>query len=77
MIPLLGYVAHPMRIDVDRRTLMAQIDVVESPIISKTKAIITVHYALAPYDLNALPEIAQRKNIALIENVAHAINTQY
>lgn len=75
MITLLG--AHPVMIDVDRDTLMVQSDVVEKAITPKTKVIIPVHYAGAPCDLNALREIAQRKNIALIEDAAHAVGTQY
>lgn len=75
MITLLG--AHPIMIDVDRDTLMVQPDVVEQAITPKTKAIIPVHYAGAPCDLNALREIAQRNNIALIEDAAHAVGTQY
>ncbi|WGO82559.1 UDP-4-amino-4-deoxy-L-arabinose aminotransferase [Arsenophonus apicola] len=75
MITLLG--AKPIMIDVDRDTLMVQPDVVEKVITPKTKAIIPVHYAGAPCDLNALREIAQRNNIALIEDAAHAVGTQY
>ncbi|HGJ5875374.1 MAG TPA: UDP-4-amino-4-deoxy-L-arabinose aminotransferase [Arsenophonus sp.] len=75
MITLLG--ANPVMIDVDRDTLMIQPDVVEEAITTKTKAIIPVHYAGAPCDLKALHQIAQRNNIALIEDAAHAIGTQY
>ncbi|MFV9997163.1 MAG: UDP-4-amino-4-deoxy-L-arabinose aminotransferase [Arsenophonus endosymbiont of Dermacentor nuttalli] len=75
MITLLG--ANSVMIDVDRDTLMIQPDVVEKAITTKTKAIIPVHYAGAPCDLKALHQIAQRNNITLIEDAAHAVGTQY
>ncbi|EMF0918836.1 MULTISPECIES: UDP-4-amino-4-deoxy-L-arabinose aminotransferase [Providencia] len=75
MIELLG--ATPVMIDVDRDTLMVQPDVVEKALTAKTKAIIPVHYAGAPCDLDALRTIAQKAGVALIEDAAHAVGTRY
>ncbi|HEM6840113.1 TPA: UDP-4-amino-4-deoxy-L-arabinose aminotransferase [Providencia stuartii] len=75
MIELLG--ATPVMIDVDRDTLMVQPDAVEKAFTAKTKAIIPVHYAGAPCDLDALRAIAQKAGVALIEDAAHAVGTRY
>ncbi|WP_272689980.1 UDP-4-amino-4-deoxy-L-arabinose aminotransferase [Providencia sp. PROV152] len=75
MIELLG--ATPVMIDVDRDTLMVQPDAVEKALTAKTKAIIPVHYAGAPCDLDALRAIAQKTGVPLIEDAAHAVGTRY
>lgn len=75
MIELLG--ATPVMIDVDRDTLMVQPDAVEKALTAKTKAIIPVHYAGAPCDLDALRAIAQKAGVVLIEDAAHAVGTRY
>ncbi|WP_145541927.1 UDP-4-amino-4-deoxy-L-arabinose aminotransferase [Yersinia alsatica] len=75
MIVLLG--AEPVMIDVDRDTLMVSAADVEAAITPKTKAIIPVHYAGAPCELDALRAIAQRHGIPLIEDAAHAVGTRY
>ena len=75
MIVLLG--AEPVMIDVDRDTLMVNAADVEAAITAKTKAIIPVHYAGAPCDLDALRLVAQRRGIPLIEDAAHASGTRY
>ncbi|WP_445497618.1 UDP-4-amino-4-deoxy-L-arabinose aminotransferase [Photorhabdus sp. SF281] len=75
MICLLG--AEPIMIDVDRNTLMVEAETVKKAITSRTKAIIPVHYAGAPCDLDALRVIAQDAGIPLIEDAAHAIGARY
>lgn len=75
MIELLG--ATPVMIDVDRDTLMVQPTAVEQALTTKTKAIIPVHYAGAPCDLDALRAIARKAGVALIEDAAHAVGTRY
>ncbi|CNC18526.1 UDP-4-amino-4-deoxy-L-arabinose aminotransferase [Yersinia enterocolitica] len=75
MIVLLG--AEPVMVDIDRDTLMVNTADIEAAITSKTKAIIPVHYAGAPCDLDALRQIAQQHKIPLIEDAAHAVGTRY
>ncbi|EKT62391.1 UDP-4-amino-4-deoxy-L-arabinose aminotransferase [Providencia burhodogranariea] len=75
MIELLG--ATPVMIDVDRDTLMVQPAAVEQALTTKTKAIIPVHYAGAPCDLDALRTIAQKAGVVLIEDAAHSVGTRY
>ncbi|MBD2811939.1 UDP-4-amino-4-deoxy-L-arabinose aminotransferase [Xenorhabdus sp. Vera] len=75
MICLLG--AEPVMVDVDRDTLMVSADIIKKAITPKTKAIIPVHYAGAPCDLDALRSVAREANIPLIEDAAHAVGTRY
>lgn len=75
IITLLG--AEPVMIDVDRDTLMVSAEDVKKAITPRTKAIIPVHYAGAPCDLDALRMVAEEAGIPLIEDAAHAIGTRY
>ena len=75
MIVLLG--ATPVMIDVDRDTLMVTADAVEAAITPRTKAIIPVHYAGAPADIDALYALGEQHNIPVIEDAAHAAGTRY
>ncbi|CDL79137.1 UDP-4-amino-4-deoxy-L-arabinose aminotransferase [Xenorhabdus cabanillasii] len=75
MICLLG--AEPVMVDVDRDTLMVNAKTIKQAITPKTKAIIPVHYAGAPCDLDALRAVAKEADIPLIEDAAHAVGTRY
>lgn len=75
MIVLLG--AEPVMVDVDRETLMTSAAEIEAAITDRTKAIIPVHYAGAPCDLDAIRQVAKRYQIPLIEDAAHAMGTRY
>ncbi|OON40138.1 UDP-4-amino-4-deoxy-L-arabinose--oxoglutarate aminotransferase [Izhakiella australiensis] len=75
MICLLG--ATPVMIDIDRDTLMVTPEAVEAAITPRTRAIIPVHYAGAPADIDALNAIGQRHGIPIIEDAAHAAGTCY
>ncbi|ENT4819640.1 TPA: UDP-4-amino-4-deoxy-L-arabinose aminotransferase [Citrobacter farmeri] len=75
MIVLLG--ATPVMVDVDRDTLMVTAEHIEAAITPRTKAIIPVHYAGAPADLDAIYALAERHGIAVIEDAAHAVGTYY
>ncbi|EFE7247349.1 aminotransferase class I/II-fold pyridoxal phosphate-dependent enzyme [Escherichia coli] len=75
MISLLG--ATPVMVDVDRDTLMVTPEAIESAITPRTKAIIPVHYAGAPADIDAIRAIGERYGIAVIEDAAHAVGTYY
>lgn len=75
MIVLLG--ATPVMIDVDRDTLMVSAESIEAAITPKTKAIIPVHYAGAPADIDAIRAVGEKYNIPVIEDAAHAAGTYY
>jgi UDP-4-amino-4-deoxy-L-arabinose-oxoglutarate aminotransferase len=75
LITLLG--ATPVFIDVDRDTLMTDASRIAEVITPKTKAIIPVHYAGAPVDLDPIYQLAAQHGIAVVEDAAHAVGTQY
>jgi len=75
MIVLLGAV--PVMIDVDVDTLMVSAEAIAAAITPKTKAIIPVHYAGAPLDLDPVYAVANQHGIAVIEDAAHAVGTRY
>ncbi|MGB3253905.1 UDP-4-amino-4-deoxy-L-arabinose aminotransferase [Buttiauxella gaviniae] len=75
MIVLLG--GEPVMIDVDRDTLMVTPESIEAAITPRTRAIIPVHYAGAPADIDAIRAIGERHGIPVIEDAAHAAGTHY
>ena len=75
MIVLLG--AEPVMIDVDRDTLMVTATAIEAAITPRTRAIIPVHYAGAPVDIDAIRAVGERHGIPVIEDAAHAAGTYY
>ncbi len=75
LITLLG--AKPVFAEIDRRTLMVTPDSVRKVLSKKTRAIIPVHYAGAPVDLDPIREIAAKRKVLLIEDAAHAVGTEY
>jgi len=75
MIELLG--ATPVMIDVDHDTLMVTPEAVAAAITPRTKAIIPVHYAGAPFDIDGIYAVAEQHGIPVIEDAAHAAGTLY
>lgn len=75
LITLCG--ATPVFADVDRDTLMVTADTVEPLVTKQTRLIIPVHYAGAAVELEPLRALALENNVALIEDAAHAIGTEY
>ncbi|MEG4011007.1 MULTISPECIES: DegT/DnrJ/EryC1/StrS family aminotransferase [unclassified Microcoleus] len=69
--------ATPVLADVDPVTMNIDPAQVEAKITPKTKAILPVHFAGRPCDMDALCSIASHHNLKLIEDCAHAIETQY
>ena len=64
--------AVPILVDVDSRTGCIDPDLVEAAIGPRTAAVIAVHIAGHPADLDRLTEICSRRGLALIEDCAHA-----
>lgn len=75
VITLLG--ATPVFVDVDRDTLMCSAQAVEAAIGPRTRAIVPVHYAGSTLDLEGLRTVAGRHGIALVEDAAHAVGSEY
>ncbi len=69
--------AKPIFVDINRSTLNIDPNKIEEKITEKTKAIIPVHFAGRPCDLESLISIAEKNNLFLIEDAAHALGAEY
>lgn len=69
--------ATPVLADVDPATMNIDPDQIEAKITPNTRAILPVHFAGRPCDMDALCDIAQRHQLKMIEDCAHAIETEY
>ncbi|HPT37363.1 MAG TPA: DegT/DnrJ/EryC1/StrS family aminotransferase [Methanothrix sp.] len=67
----------PVFADVDPRTFNIDPDSIQEKITARTKAVIGVHLYGQPFDLTAVREICQDKNLALIEDCAQAHGAEY
>lgn len=72
-----GARAIPIACEVYDDTLTIDIEDAEKKITSKTKAIMTVHYASNPGNLEKLYKLANKYNLRVIEDAAHAFGCIY
>lgn len=69
--------ATPVLADIDPHTMNIDPAAVEKKITSHTRAIVPVHFAGRPCPMDALCDIAERHKLMIIEDCAHAIETEY
>jgi dTDP-4-amino-4,6-dideoxygalactose transaminase len=69
--------ATPVLVDVNPATMNIDPEQVEAKITSKTRIILPVHFAGRPCSMDALCDLAERHGLKLIEDCAHAIETEY
>jgi perosamine synthetase len=69
--------AKPILCDIDSNTLNINVDEIYKKITSKTKAIIPVHIAGYPCEMDKIANIAKEFNLKVIEDAAHAIGTKF
>lgn len=67
----------PVLADIDPRTLNIDPAAIEAAITPRTRAIIPVHFAGRPCEMDAIMDIAERHKLVIIEDCAHAIETEY
>lgn len=67
----------PVFADIDPNTGNINPIEIEKKITPKTKAIVPVHYAGLPCDMGAIREIADRYNLNVVEDAAHALGAEY
>ncbi len=67
----------PVFVDIDPDTFCIDPDKIESSITSKTKAIMAVHVFGTPCDVDKIAVIANRNNIKVIYDAAHAFGSVY
>lgn len=69
--------ARPVFADVEPDTLNLDPERVEERITPKTRAIMPVHFAGHPCEMDALMKVARRHGLAVIEDAAHAVGADY
>ena len=69
--------AKPVFVDIDKETYNINVDEIENAITDKTKAIIPVHYAGHPCEMDKILKIAKDYDLYIIEDAAHALGTEY
>lgn len=69
--------ARPVLVDVSSDTLNLDPEAAGRAISSRTKAIIPVHYAGHPADLDPIFELARKYGLSVMEDAAHALPARY
>lgn len=67
----------PIFVDIDKNTLCIDVNKIEEKITPKTKAIMAVHVFGYPCDVDKIQEIAQKHNLKVIYDGAHAFGSVY
>lgn len=69
--------AFPVFVDVEPSTLNIDPNRIEERVTAKTRAIMPVHFAGRPCEMNEIMRIARRHKLAVIEDAAHALESEY
>ncbi len=69
--------ATPVFADCQADTMNIDPAAIEAAVTSRTKAIVPVHFAGRPADMDAIAAIARRHSLIVIEDAAHAIESVY
>lgn len=69
--------ATPVFCDIKEDTLCVDSDDIKRKINKKTKAIVVIHFAGMPADMDAINKIARDNKLVVIEDAAHAFLTKY
>ncbi len=67
----------PVLCDIEEKTHNIDVNKIEALITPKTKAIIPVHFAGQPCDMDEIYAIAKKYDLKVIEDAAHAIPSSY
>ncbi len=67
--------ATPVFADVEARSLNLDPAALEAAVTPRTRAIIPVHFAGAPCDMDAIQAIARDRELTIVEDAAHAVET--
>jgi dTDP-4-amino-4,6-dideoxygalactose transaminase len=69
--------AKPVLADINLDDFCISAETIDDLITPKTKAIIPVHFAGHPCDMNLITKVADKYNLAVIEDAAHALGAKY
>jgi dTDP-4-amino-4,6-dideoxygalactose transaminase len=67
----------PVLVDIDTVSMNIDPDRIEEKITPRTRAILPVHFAGRPCNMDAICAIAEKHGLKIIEDCAHAIETEY
>jgi dTDP-4-amino-4,6-dideoxygalactose transaminase len=67
----------PVYVDIRKDTLNINEKLIEKKITNKTKAIVVVHYAGIPAEMDVINKVAKKYNLVVIEDAAQAVNSKY
>ena len=67
----------PVFVDVDQCTMNIDVAQIEDKITSRTKAILPVHMAGRPCEMDAIKKLADKYGLFVIEDAAHALSAKY
>jgi len=69
--------AKPVFVDVDEATYNIDVNLIERAITKRTKAIVPVHIGGLPADMDSILKLAERYDLHVIEDAAHAVGARY
>lgn len=69
--------ARPVLVDCRADNLTIDVDRVEAALTPRTRAILPVHFAGHPCDLDRIHELARPRGLSVIEDAAHAVPARY
>lgn len=67
----------PVFVDCEKDSMNIDPNDIKRKITNKTKAIIPVHFAGRPCNMDAIMDIAKKNNLKIIEDCAHAVEAEY
>jgi dTDP-4-amino-4,6-dideoxygalactose transaminase len=69
--------AEPVFVDVEPGTLNLDVERAERAVTERTRAIVVVHFAGRPADMDAVLELARRRDLRVIEDAAQALGASW
>jgi dTDP-4-amino-4,6-dideoxygalactose transaminase len=69
--------ARPVLVDIDRETRNMDMALLERAITKRTRALMPVHFAGLPVDLDGIYAVAKKHGLRVVEDCAHAIGAEY
>ena len=69
--------ATPVIVDIDPETYNIDVELLEQSITERTRAIVPVHFAGRPCDMDRIMALARKHDLLVIEDCAHAIETEW
>lgn len=69
--------AKPVLVDIRKEDLTIDADQIEAAVTERTRAIIPVHIAGLPAEMDAIADVAARHDLSVIEDAAHAFPCKY